>query len=154
MFTSPALSDVAHTIQLAVAPVFLLAGMSGILNLLAGRLARVVDRARSLEARYVSAGGDEHDRQVWELRRLDRRMSVINWALFLCTASAILICLVVALMFVSDLAELGFGRAVAVIFILAMALLVTGLALFLLEVRISIHTIHVRDELLERRRRR
>jgi hypothetical protein len=43
------ISSVAHTIQLAVAPVFLLAGIGGILNVIATRLARVVDRVRALE---------------------------------------------------------------------------------------------------------
>jgi hypothetical protein len=146
------LTTVAHAIQLAVAPVFLLAGLAGILNMLAGRLARVVDRARSIEAQFVRHVGAEHDRQVWELRRLDRRMTVINWALFLCTASAMAICIVVALLFMSALAKLGFGRTVASLFILAMMMLTAGLSLFLIEVRISIRSIRVRDELLERSR--
>lgn len=149
---SPAaqLSTVAHAIQLAVAPVFLLAGLAGILNLLAGRLARVVDRARNIEATYVGQAGQEHDRQVWELRRLDRRMTVLNWSLFLCTASAIAICIVVAMLFMSALAGLGFARTVASLFIAAMVMLTLGLGLFLHEVRISIRAIRVRDELLER----
>ena len=34
------LSDVSHAIQLALAPVFLLTGIAGILNVMMGRLAR------------------------------------------------------------------------------------------------------------------
>lgn len=148
----PAVSDLAHTIQLSVAPVFLLAGISGFLNVAAGRLARVMDRARVLEREFTAIDHPDHHRQVWELRLLDRRIRLANWAIFLCTASAVMICAVVAGLFVTSLAGLGFGRTMAVMFIAAMLLLIFGLALFLIEVRYASYTIRVRDELLERRR--
>jgi MFS family permease len=150
---SPGLSTVAATIQTAIAPVFLLAGIGSILNVLAGRLSRVVDRVRTLEGLHPRSTGPEHDRHVWELRILDRRISVINNALAFCVASAVLICLVVALLFVARLVNLHIGQAVAVAFIIAMVLLTVGLILFLIEVRISLRAIHVRTELLERERR-
>ena len=74
--------------------------------MLAGRLSRVVDRARALEALHPRSTGPEHDRHVWELRLLDRRIWVINAALFLAVSSAVMTCLVVALLFVAELAEL------------------------------------------------
>lgn len=43
------LTEIAHVIQLAVAPVFLLTGVAGILSVLTNRLARIIDRARVLE---------------------------------------------------------------------------------------------------------
>ena len=43
---SPELTHLAQIIQLAVAPVFLLAGSGAFLNVCAGRLARIIDRAR------------------------------------------------------------------------------------------------------------
>jgi hypothetical protein len=45
---SPELTHLAQIIQLAVAPVFLLAGLGAFLNVCAGRLARIIDRARQL----------------------------------------------------------------------------------------------------------
>ena len=42
---------VAHVIQMAVAPVFLLTGVGAILTVLTNRLARIIDRARILEER-------------------------------------------------------------------------------------------------------
>ncbi|URW77059.1 DUF2721 domain-containing protein [Sphingomonas donggukensis] len=146
----PRLATVAATIQTAIAPVFLLAGIGAILNVLAGRLSRIIDRTRALEALHPRSTGPEHDRHVWELRILDRRISVINAALSLCVASAVAVCLVVALLFVARLVNLHIGQAVAVIFIATMAMLTTGLILFLIEVRISLRAIHVRSELLER----
>jgi hypothetical protein len=144
------IATIAQTIQVAIAPVFLLAGMGAILNVMAGRLARIVDRVRKLEELHPRSTGPEHDRHVWELRILDKRITVINAALGLCASSAMLISLVVALLFAAQLANLHIGTAIALAFILAMLMLTAALALFLVEVRTSLRSIHVRKELLER----
>ncbi len=144
-----AVVDIAHTIQVAVAPVFLLTGISGFLNVLANRLGRVVDRARKLEAEFTEPDDPGHWLQVTELRNLDKRIMLANWAILLCTSAAGMICLVVAGLFIADLANLGFARTMAVGFILAMALVISGLGFFLAEVRLSLRSIRIRDELLE-----
>jgi hypothetical protein len=145
----PYISTVSATIQAAIAPVFLLAGIGAFLNVMVGRLARIVDRARDIEQLHPRSTGPEHDRHVWELRIIDRRISVINNAIFLCTASALAVCIVVALLFVSRLGNLHVGIWVAIAFIISMLLLMAGLVYFLIEVRISLKAIHVREELLE-----
>lgn len=150
MTFSPYVSTVAATIQTAIAPVFLLAGIGAILNVLAGRLSRIIDRVRALEALHPRSTGPEHDRHVWELRILDRRISAINAALVLCVSSAVAVCLVVALLFVARIVNLHIGTAVALLFIVAMLMLTAGLILFLVEVRMSLGAVHVRAELLER----
>jgi len=149
----PAVTTIAQTIQLSLSPVFMLAGIGALLNVLAGRLSRVVDRARALEALHPRSTGPEHERHVWELRLLDRRMAIINVALSLATGSAIMTCLVVAVMFVANLANLHLGNVVAVSFILAMGLLIASLVAFMVEVRASLRATHIRPELLERHRR-
>lgn len=153
MLIAPNLSTVAETIQVAIAPVFLLAGIGALLNVITGRLARVVDRSRQLQALHPQSTGPEHDRHVWELRRIDRRVRFINNAIALATASAVAVCCVVALLFVAELADLRIGRAIAIIFILAMLLLISSLVCFLIEVRLSVKVTRVRAELLERERR-
>lgn len=145
----PYLSTVADTIQSAIAPVFLLAGIGAILNVMVGRLARIVDRARKLEQLHPKTTGPEHDRHVQELRLIDKRITVINNAIFLGVASAVAICMVVALMFVSRLMAFHIGAVVAALFVLSMVLLMAGLVYFLVEVRMSLGAIHVRSELLE-----
>lgn len=144
----PGITTIAQTIQLSLAPVFMLAGIAGVLNLLAGRLSRVIDRARALEQLHPVSSGREHDRHVTELRLLDRRMRGINRALYLCTGSAIATCAVVALLFVGELATLKLGTIVALIFILAMLMLVAGLVMFVLEVRLSIQATRIHNDLL------
>ena len=88
MIQTPDPAGIAHTIQLAVAPVFMLAGIGSFLNVLAGRLVRVVDRARALEEIFSNLAGDERDRAVWELRIIDRRMKVANRSVICCTAAS------------------------------------------------------------------
>lgn len=146
----PAAAQIAQTIQMAIAPVFLLTGIGAFLNVMVGRLARVVDRARSLEEGFTPNDHEHHARQVWELRLLDRRMRVVSRSILLCTASAALICGVVAMLFLARLMGLGYARATAIAFVAAMLMLIGGLVLFLWEVHLAMQSIKIRDELLER----
>lgn len=141
---------IAETIQLSLAPAFLLVATGSILNVVTGRLARVVDRARDLQQRYGETEGLEHERVVRELRRLDRRMDVINWSIALCVACGIVVCIMVAMLFAVGNGRDDLATAVAAAFILAMMLLLAGLIAFLVEVRLAIKTIHVPLEMLER----
>src|SRR4249920_1281139 len=113
MIDFPLLSTVARTIQISIAPVFLLAGIGAFLNVMVGRLARIVDRARQLEQLHPRSTGPEHERHVFELRLIDRRISVINMAIFLCVLAAVAICLVVALLFVAELTHLRIASVIA-----------------------------------------
>lgn len=141
---------IAHSIQLALAPSFLLTAIGAILGLLTGRLGRVVDRARWIEQNFTSKEDPRHARQVQQLRLIDLRMKYANRALILCTISAVLICIVIAGLFSSALLDLAVGQAMAIAFILAMLLLIAGLACFLYEVRTAVHATRIEDELLER----
>ena len=141
-------NQIAHLIQLAVAPVFLLAGIGSILTVLAHRLARVVDRARRLEEEFTSYDEAERARASAELRLLEQRMTVVNHAISACTASALFVCLVVAILFVAALTAFAFGQIIAVLFIATMGLLIVGLLLFLFEVRLAMRSLRVRRNLL------
>lgn len=146
--TLPGVATIAQTIALSLSPVFMLAGIGALLNVLAGRLSRVVDRVRALEQLHPRSTGPEHDRYVWELRLLDRRISIINASLFLAVSSAVMTCAVVATLFIASLGEFHLATVVAVSFILAMLLLIASLVSFMIEVRVSLRAIHVRKELL------
>jgi Protein of unknown function (DUF2721) len=81
--------DVAHAIQLAVAPVFLLSGVGVILGVLTARLARIVDRARTAESRVLSDPLVHDTPEVRsQLRVLARRAQLINIAITLCSSRA------------------------------------------------------------------
>ncbi|MDP8994363.1 MAG: DUF2721 domain-containing protein, partial [Pseudomonadota bacterium] len=78
------------------------------------------------------------------LRLLDRRMRLVNWSISACTASALFVCLVVGILFVAEFADFAFGRSIALLFILAMLLLIVGLVLFLYEVRVAMRSLRTR----------
>lgn len=143
--------DIAHIIQLAIAPVFLLAGLSGLLNVVASRLSRVVDRVRSLESDVPTAEEQLRIREIDELRILDLRMRICHFSIGLCTASAVLICLVVMILFIASLKAMNFGVPVSLLFIAAMLCLTLGLMLFLAEVTISTRSVRVSEEYIRKK---
>lgn len=149
--TSTEVSQVAHTIQLAVAPVFLLAGIVAFINVCAARLARVIDRARNVERLVLETVGDEHDRLISEIRVLDRRIKVVNRAILLSVLSALLVCSVVILLFASNLFDVNIGTLIALLFIGSMLSIGSAFAIFIYETRLGSRVIHIRNEILYHR---
>ena len=149
--SSPDLSvnTVAEIVRLALAPVFLLSGIGAFLNVLAARLSRIVDRSRDIEPRLLASRGAEHERWLGELRVLDRRMSLVSWAISLSVLSAVLICAVVVLLFSASLTPLHVGSTIAWLFIGSMIAIGTGFAIFLVETRVGSRAVRVRSELLQ-----
>lgn len=141
-----ATSDVtglAHVIQLAVAPVFLLTGVAGLLSVLVNRLARVVDRFRVLHGSLPELQGEAFQAAEREMAVLGRRTWLIHRAIALCTGSALLVCMVIATLFISALIRLEVSMIIATQFILAMISLMSGLLFFLREIYLSTGQIHV-----------
>ena len=147
--TTDSPQQVAEIIQLAVAPVFLLAGVGAFLNVCASRLSRIIDRSRTLEPRVLASRGAEHDRLVWELRILDRRMALVSRAIFLSVLSAVLTCAVVVLLFAASLIDASVGTAIALLFIATMISLSTGFATFLVETRLARRAVRIRPAILQ-----
>ena len=142
------LSDIAHLVELSVAPVFLLAGIGALLNVVTSRLGRVVDRARHLEDRFFKdPSEDELARIRTELRVLDTRMLYSQRAIFLFSMAALLVCIVVAALFIGAFVALDVAALVALMFIAALIAMVGGLTLFLLEITIATRTLRVRADL-------
>jgi hypothetical protein len=145
------LQDITHTIQLAVAPVFLLTALGTTLGVLATRLGRVVDRARRVEARLASEEGPLREATVAELRRLASRARLIQFAITAGVTAALLVCMLIAAAFLGYLFRVNFGPAVAVLFILAIGAFVVALLIFLREVFMAITSL--RFELASEERR-
>jgi hypothetical protein len=138
---------VAHIIQQAVAPVFLLTGVGAILGVLTNRLARIVDRWRVLDERHSTgrvqgillADGESHAitalRQ--ELAVLRQRRNWIHRAITLCTICALLVCLVIATLFLGTEVGVDPSRLVVLLFVTAMLSLICGLLCFLREISLA-----------------
>ncbi|HUL82145.1 MAG TPA: DUF2721 domain-containing protein [Gammaproteobacteria bacterium] len=128
----------ASVIQLAVAPVFLLAGIAGLLNVLSSRLARIVDRARVIERRIPQAKS-EKQRQLLhgETATLWTRIALINWAIRLCVTSALTVCVVIVALFVGDFVAISIAALIAILFVVAMLLIIVGLVFLLREISVA-----------------
>jgi hypothetical protein len=137
------IGDVAHAIQLALAPVFLLTGIAGLLNVMIGRLARIVDRGRQLTEHPVAAELQSGEALQVEFRALDRRRHFASAAITACTFSALLICMVIAALFVEVLVLMQLKWLVGTLFTASMVALVVGLAYFLREVHLATLTVRI-----------
>lgn len=141
------LGDIGHIIQLAIAPVFLLSGVGTNLIVLTNRLARIIDRSRILEERLEQrAEGAEPPRDAdakTELGILYRRSHLINAAITLSTACALLICLVIVTLFVGDALNAELSRSIAAFFVLSMLSLIGSYVCLLREIFIATRT-HLR----------
>ena len=139
-----AIETIAGVIQLAVAPVFLLAGIAGLLNVLAQRLSRVVDRTRVVERHFLKETHAQHKTTLQqETEGLWKRIRLVNWSIRMFVWAALLICLVIVALFLGELVRLNLLVIIAVLFMSAMCLLIIGLILFLFEVSISTKTMRV-----------
>lgn len=143
---------IAHTIQLALAPVFVLVAIGNILNLLSTRLSRVVDRSRLLQSRHGETEGPEHDLVVREIRMIDRRISLIGRAMRALVIGSLAIGLTVALLFLEELVGTDLQRVAAASFIAAIGLLMWALVLFLRETQTASEALRIPQEYLEHER--
>ena len=115
MISELPVTAIAHAIQLAVAPVFLLTGVASILSVLTNRLSRIIDRSRFLHLNLLSAIATNPDIQI-EIKSLKKRAHLINWAIGLCTICLLLICSVVAVLFIGSFKEFNMSELIAYLF--------------------------------------
>src|SRR5947209_4324048 len=144
-------NTVAEIVRLALAPVFLLSGIGAFVNVLAARLSRIVDRSRQIEPLLLRSRGAEHDRWIADLKVLDRRMWLINWATGLSVTSAMLTCLVVVLLFAANLKGTRLGTEIAWLFMISMLTIGAGFGIFLLETMLAARAVRIRSEILQHR---
>ena len=128
------LGDIGHIIQLAIAPVFLLSGVCTNLIVLTNRLARIIDRSRVLEDRLDIAYSDHY---LNELDVLYRRSNLINLSITLSTACGLLICLVIAMLFLGDITNISLDKYIAGMFVASVICLIGSFVFLLREIFIA-----------------
>lgn len=131
------LGDIGQIIQLAIAPVFLLTGVGTNLAVLTSRLARIIDRSRVLEERILGNPTDEHADARHELVTLYQRGKLINRAITLSTACALLVCVVIAALFLGVAMSVDLSTFIAVCFVLGMFSLIGSFVYLLREIFIA-----------------
>jgi len=137
------ITDIAHIIQQAVAPVFLLSGVGVTLTVLTNRLSRIVDRARVLEERLAAAVESAKAGLRADLHTLLRRARFINWAITLTTCCGLLVCLVIVALFVGYFLRLDLSETIAGLFIVGMLAFVVAFVSFLREIFLAIGSLRI-----------
>jgi hypothetical protein len=136
--------DIAHLIQVALTPIFLISAIGVTLNVLTSRLARIVDRARTMEDILRQPDQRHEGRDLHgALGVLARRARYIYAAITLITVSALFISLVVVMLFVNAFLRWDLSAFIACMFILSMLSLAAALLAFLIEVRIATNTLQI-----------
>ncbi|KAB7888857.1 DUF2721 domain-containing protein [Poseidonibacter ostreae] len=140
--TIETVDTVAHLIQLSVAPVFLIAGVAGLLNVFTGRMARIVDRLEKVDS-YIANQKTIEDREKAEEKLFQRRIFLtkrlqnINYSIFFSTTTGLLIAMVIVTMFLSTLFAFKDSIFISSLFIIAMISLILSLFLFLREIHFT-----------------
>ena len=138
------ISDISKAIQLALGPVFLLTGVAGLLNVMSGRLTRIIDRGRAItEGTTVVAVHSKEDVNE-ELKTLEKRRKVTSIAITMCTVSALLVCLVIFTLFTEAMLSIPLNWIIGALFMLSTVALVGGLSFFLREVHLAANTIKIK----------
>jgi hypothetical protein len=132
------LVTVAHTIQLSVAPVFLLTALGTFLGVLNARLTRIVDRGRVLTDRMAPLPEAARAAYRDEMHVLRRRRRSVNFAIGSGVCAAFFVCVLIAFAFVGSIVRMDVSRTVAVLFIAAMLGFVSALLFFLREIALAV----------------
>lgn len=131
-------STITHGIQLAVAPVFLLTAVSGMIGAVAGRLARIIDRARLVEDRALSSTDVPYLQRAYrELGELRLRGRLANGCIALLTCCAVLIGVTIILLFLGETTDFQANRLAVAGFLAGVGCFLLALMCFLAETVIA-----------------
>ena len=138
MFDSPAadlpsVDNVAHIIQVALTPVFLLSGIGALLNVFASRLARVADRVDLLATQIETCDPQDVARLSRRLDFLRRRSHALDIAVVLGTFGGAATCLSAIALFVGALRGGATASVLYLSFGIALCCTIGALAAFLTE---------------------
>lgn len=142
---------IAHTIQVSVAPVFLLGGVGAMLGVLTNRLSRIVDRARGLERELASAAPGRLPALQRGLRNQARRARLTNWAIAFCIGCALLISGAIVMLFVGTFSRWDLSIVIAALFVGSILSLICGLFCFLREIQLATRYLRIGEPEPEQR---
>ncbi len=140
MFDLPeSVDSVAHVIQVALTPVFLLSGIAALLGVFSARLARVADRVDALSEMLDRAPAAKRGRLQRRLAYLQRRSHALDTAVILGAIGGGATCLAALLLFVGTLRDQTGATFLFASFGLALLCTAGALAAFLVEVLLASH---------------
>src|SRR5262252_5958714 len=113
------LDSVAHVIQVALTPIFLLSGIAALLNVFSTRLARVADRVDQLSQLMEKDAVDQSARPSAQLTHLRRRSRALDVAVVLGAFAGVATCGATLVLFVGALRDTSLASLLFALFGLA-----------------------------------
>lgn len=133
----PSPDTIIHVIQIALTPIFLLAGLANLLAVFSTRLGRVADRVDRMSADLQTAKGKEAARIAVQLSYLRKRSLVLDAAVVLGTIGGAATCGAALALFVNTLRDTAAASILFALFGLALACTIAALVLFLIEIMMA-----------------
>ena len=135
--TGSALDTIAHIIQVALTPVFLLSGIATLLNVFATRLARVGDKVEAVTKAFEGADDAEKTALHAQLKTLHRRSVALDFAVILGAVAGAATCGAVLTMFVGALSEQTMASVLFGLFGLAVICALCAIVAFTVEMLLA-----------------
>ena len=136
----PEYLSISEIMQTAVTPVFLLAGIGALLNVMTGRLGRIIDRLRYLQSFLERVNLEDKEIILMNRTRLILRTRFINTSIFFCTLSGLIVCIVIAALFVGGINQITLDSFISIAFILCMLSLILSLIFLICEILFATRT--------------
>ena len=133
---------ISEILASAVSPVFLLAGVGALLNVMTGRLGRIVDRLRYLQWYIDIASAEDKKTILLNRKQSVFRMRLIYASIFFCTLSGLMVCIVIGALFIGEINTYSIDVFISILFILCMASLILSFILLATEIFIATKTIN------------
>jgi hypothetical protein len=133
------LDSVAHVIQVALTPVFLLSGISALLNVFSTRLGRVSDKVDQLAQQLVTADAEARERISAQLAFQRLRSWVLDAAVVLGALAGVATCGATLTLFVGALRDRAGASILFLLFGGAVLCTLGALAAFMAEMLIAGH---------------
>ena len=131
------IDQLSQAITHATAPAFMLGAVAGFLSILFSRLQRVADRVRPLDGGGVAGPARE------AAAILARRARLLNRAIYFCVLSALSTAALLIVAFACAMFSIEHRMGVALMFVVALLLLMASLIELAREVRMTMKSMHL-----------
>ncbi|WP_411903625.1 DUF2721 domain-containing protein [Methylorubrum thiocyanatum] len=136
--TAPGDPDsIAHIIQVALAPAFLLSALATLLNVFSTRLGRVADKVDALSATLPVADGEARATLDRRLAYLRRRSLLLDLAVVLASLGGVMTGAAVLTLFVGALRDASAASVLFACFGLALVCTILAILAFLAEILLA-----------------
>lgn len=134
---TPSVEQLSHIILSVTGPAFLLGSVAAYTSLLMLRMNRVIDRSQAIHA--IPKDDAERIHLKADIPRLKRRAALLNTATFFATLSAIATATLIIDAFVLAFLRIRHEFGVALLFLVALTLLIVSLVHLAREIRLALH---------------